>query len=145
MDLSIILSAIALTASILSPILTAWINKSKELKIIKLEVYEKRKLDNLETYYSSVSGTLTTIGLTKEFAKYHNIIYMYAPSILYDDISKLHELASKSNQDNKTALNEARKLLANIIITCTPTEELSLSRKQLLISQRLSEKQNKEK
>ncbi|MGB4610945.1 MAG: hypothetical protein WBH77_10035 [Saccharofermentanales bacterium] len=118
--LSFIVAITSVAISLLGPIVSSCISAKSQIKLKNLDVYENRKWDNLEKYYMAVSGTLTTPGLTKEFGKYHNIIFMYAPIEIHSDINKLHKIAYDAEIDNEEALNEARKLLSKIITICTP-------------------------
>lgn len=138
MSFELIISVIALVVSILSPIFTAWINKSKELKLKELEVYEKRKLDNLEQYYQSVSACLLNEdGVTTDFIKNKFFIYMYAPEDISEDIESLHLLCSYYGHGSiphktfRMVVDEGNKLLAKVVKACAPATSIPWWRKLL--------------
>lgn len=114
---SVVISVIALITSILSPILTAFVNRKFELEKQKIEVFERRRLDVLENYFLSASDSIAHLGFTPEFAKYKNMIFLYAPSDIHDKINRLHEIIYDADINNEIS-KEATDLLSEIAIAC---------------------------
>lgn len=112
--IAVIVSVVSLSASIISPIIVrAMINKH-ELRKIQIEIYERRRIENLEHYFKAVAGNIETLGQNEDFLASRSLIYLYAPKSMYPDIDHLHELV-RNTYHNPANAAEARELLAKII------------------------------
>ena len=107
-----IMLALTLVISIISPVITTYLNNRFQLKRIKLEnenkekeVYYQKRQATIDAFISSTGKCifLANSNSYRELGEAFYSIYLYVPSSLWPDIDKLLELANKGNWD------EARK------------------------------------
>lgn len=116
MNLSIemILSIIALITSILSPIAVMFIQKYFDLKMKRMDVYEKRKLDAIENYTRAIQSSIVSPGTSSEYRQYGSIIRFYAPESVYDTLDQIDKLLDQAEYGNETSM-EVRRLLTKVL------------------------------
>lgn len=115
----LVISVIALITSILSPIITMYIQKRYELKMKRLDIYETRKLDAIENYSKAVQSCIVSGTMTQEYREYGSLIFLYAPPSVYDDIQKIDLMLHPYNpSENLYDSQETKVLLSKIIRSC---------------------------
>ena len=94
-EISDIISGIALIAAILSPVITAVIQNSHESKMHKQKFYDEHRATAIENYIKA-TGTINHYGISnellEEYGKYSKEIYLYAPEYLWKYIEEIDGL-----------------------------------------------------
>lgn len=101
MEVSIVISGIALAVSVLSPFFTAMLNNRFRLKIMRKQFYHKHRAEVIEGYLSS-AGQIIYSGSPESlsaFGKFSHEIFLYADPKMWSDIEKLNTILSPPYQD----------------------------------------------
>lgn len=124
MNLSIemILSIIALITSILSPIAVVFIQKHFDLKMKRMDVYEKRKLDAIENYTRAIQSSIVSPGTSSEYRQYGSTIRFYAPESIYDTLDQIDTLLDKAEYGNEESM-AVRRLLTKVLQSMKDLEQ----------------------
>lgn len=97
---------LTLIVSIVSPVITTFLNHRFQLKMRKLELLEheldrfyEKKVSTIETFLSAVGkcSAFATNDLVKECGHSFYNIYLYTPVSLWSDIDRMHKLISEGN------------------------------------------------
>lgn len=89
--LSSVISIIALLGSILSPIITAKINRHYDIEEQKLKFYNTHRAEVIENFISALGAKIevTDVHMDLDFGKSFGEIYLYTSPELWDDIDNL--------------------------------------------------------
>lgn len=86
-DLSWTIASIIAVAAFLSPIVTCFLNNKHQLKIKKLDMYEKAKRDALNEFIECTEDYLLNLNFTEQNVKYYsslNKLFIYFSNINID-------------------------------------------------------------
>lgn len=124
-NLSIIIPAITLMVSIVSPVIVALINnvhnshmKRMELKYEKLSSYYEKQQEVFSNFLSSVSRQIESNYQSQriEYIRCYNELFLYTPSKYWDEFQKLNELIlSRNTSEAKVKLSSVAKTLGKIL------------------------------
>lgn len=118
-SLELIISAIALLGSIVSPVATALIQKRYGLKMKRLDVYEKRRLDALENYTKAIQSSIVSRGTSPEYREHGSVIRIYAPVSVYACLDQIDELLHEAEYGNEASM-KVRHLLTTVLQAMNP-------------------------
>ena len=114
---TVIVALIAAISAIIAPVITAFINNRYQLKIRKIELYEQKRIDVINSYSKSLNAYLNNIcGNTEyEFAQHKQAIFLYAPKSTWKIIEKINK-----NIDERK-FDDARNLLPDLMKELSPS------------------------
>ena len=112
-----IMACITTVSAIAAPIITALINNRFQLKLKQLEIYEKKRIEVINRYVSSVSSYVTKPSSSSEDDLFviMNSVFLYAPPKVWKDISNLNSLINNHN------LVKAKELLPKVTQKLSPS------------------------
>ena len=121
MYVSIIISSITALAAILSPQITALINNRHQIKLKKMEMYEAKRIEVINSFIAGVSKYLYSPypDSEQQMGEVISSVFLYAPKSTW---SKIDELMTAINADNEKA---AKLLLAEIAKDLSPSTSVS--------------------
>ena len=118
-SLELVFSAIALLSSILSPVITTLIKKRYSLKMKRLDIYEKRRLDAIENYTKAIQSSIVACGTSPEYREYGSMIRIYAPKSVYAYLDQIDELLHQAEYGNEESM-KVRHLLTTVLQAMNP-------------------------
>ena len=118
-SIELVISIIALLTSILSPVITAWIQKRYELKMKRLDVYETRRLNAIENYTKAIQSSIVSEGTSLEYREHGSVIRIYAPVSVYACLDQIDELLHEAEYGNE-ASRKVRHLLTTVLQAMNP-------------------------
>lgn len=116
-DTTVIVALVAAISAIIAPVITAVINNRYQLKMRKIELYEQKRIDVINSYSKSLNAYLNNIcGNTEyEFAQHKHSIFLYAPKSAWKIIEKINKYIDEGKFD------DARKLLPDLMKELSPS------------------------
>lgn len=118
-SLELIISAIALLGSIVSPVITALIQNRYSLKMKRLDVYEKRRLDALENYTKAIQSSIVSCSISPEYREHGSVIRIYAPESVYTCLDQIDELLHEAEYGGMVSM-DVRNLLTTVLQAMNP-------------------------
>lgn len=118
-SIELVISIIALLTSILSPVITAWIQKRYELKMKRLDVYETRRLNAIENYTKAIQSSIVSGGTSPEYREHGSVIRIYAPESVYTCLDQIDELLHEAEYGNEASM-KVRHLLTTVLQAMNP-------------------------
>lgn len=102
MDITLIVALVAAIAAIVAPSITAVINNRHALKMKRIEMTQKRRIEIIETYVESVSHYMVTKNIRNwdEFAAVSNEIFLYTSQEVWPQIKELNQLINNNSHEN---------------------------------------------
>lgn len=94
---------VALVVAIVSPIATAVINNRHQIKMKKLELFQQRKIETIESYLRAASNASYTIGVPDDFAECGALVLLYAPQDLHEKIIQLNKALEGTGFNSETS------------------------------------------
>lgn len=115
-DVTVTVSLVAAISAIIAPVITAVVNNRYQLKMRKIELYEQKRIDVINSYSKSLNAYLNNIcGNTEyEFAQHKHSIFLYAPKASWKIIEKIN------NNIDEGKLDDARKLIPDLMKELSP-------------------------
>lgn len=118
-SLELILSTIALMLSIIAPVVTMLIQKWFDLRMKRLDVYEKRRLDAIENYTKAIQSSIVSGGTSPEYREHGSVIRIYAPVSVYAYLDQIDELLHEAEYGNEASM-KVRHLLTTVLQAMNP-------------------------
>lgn len=118
-SLELILSTIALMLSIIAPVVTMLIQKWFDLRMKRLDVYEKRRLDAIENYTKAIQSSIVSVGTSPEYREHGSVIRIYAPESVYTCLDQIDELLHEAEYGNEASM-KVRHLLTTVLQAMNP-------------------------
>lgn len=118
-SLELILSTIALMLSIIAPVVTMLIQKWFDLRMKRLDVYEKRRLDALENYTKAIQSSIVSCSISPEYREHGSVIRIYAPVSVYACLDQIDELLHEAEYGSAVAV-DVRNLLTTVLQAMNP-------------------------
>lgn len=126
---SIVISAIALVVSVISPVLTTLVNNYQRNKEFEQEFFTKHRAEVIERYINSVGSFARTGDLTflAEYGKSYGEIFLYVDKSLWPKLDNINELLkTRRSLDVMDVLVDLCKALD--VKAVRPTKQNLLSR-----------------
>ena len=107
MDATIIVALVAAIAAVIAPIFTAFFNNRKELKLKRIDILQKSKIEVYQSFCATY-GALADSDSREEMRKFMGIAYMVAITLEDDkEQYKLFNLASTVESVGKGSTTDA--------------------------------------